>query len=286
MIRFGPAGNSDSFYSEGYKRTTQAFLWLKNKGLNAFEYSFGRGVRLKEEMAMAIGEQAAKNGVALSVHAPYYINLATLEEDKAVGNLRYLKESAQAAKWMGAKRVVFHPGAQGKLSRQKAFELVKSALGAVIEKLDEEKLLETVVLCPETMGKKRQIGSLDEVLELCRIDERLIPAIDFGHLHARGKGAINTQKDYEAILDKIENELGKQRAKHFHIHFSKIEFTDSGEKRHRIFEDEGFGPDFGPLGRLLAQRKLEPVIICESKGTMAEDAVKMKKTYEQELEKL
>ena len=286
MIRFGPAGNSESFYNEGNKRTTQAFSWLKSKGLNAFEYSFGRGVRLKEETAKEIGEQAAKNGVVLSVHAPYYINLATLEEDKETGNLRYLKESAQAAKWMGAKRVVFHPGGQGKLSRQKAFERVKNALGMVIEKLDEEKMLETVALCPETMGKVRQIGDLDEVLELCRMDERLIPAIDFGHLHARGKGAINTQQDYEAILDKIEKELGEQRAKHFHIHFSKIEFTGSGEKRHRIFEDKGFGPDFEPLGRLLAQRKLEPVIICESKGTMAEDAVKMKKTYEQELKKL
>ncbi len=286
MIRFGPAGNSESFYNEGYKRTTQAFSWLRQKGLDAYEYSFGRGVRLKEATAREIGEEAAENGVALSVHAPYYINLATLEEDKAAGNLRYLKESAQAAKWMGAKRVVFHPGSQGKLSRQKAFERVKNELVIVMGKLDEEKMLESVALCPETMGKIRQIGDLDEVIDLCKTDNRLIPAIDFGHLHARGKGAINTTQDYTDILDKIENELGGIRAKHFHVHFSKIEFTGSGEKKHRIFEDEGYGPDFKPLGRLLAQRKLEPVIICESKGTMAEDAVKMKQIYERELEKL
>ena len=182
--------------------------------------------------------------------------------------------------------MVFHPGAQGKLSRQKALGRVEEALSYVISTLDEEKLLDEVSLCPETMGKVRQVGSLDEVIELCKAHERLIPAIDFGHLHARGRGAIKSQEDFAAILDKIENGLGGQRAKHFHIHFSKIEFTDSGEKRHRIFEDEGYGPDFAPLGRLLAQRRLEPVIICESKGTMAEDALKMKQIYERELSKL
>ena len=117
MIRFGPAGNSESFYEEGYRRTTQAFEWLRQKGLNAFEYSFGRGVRLKEDTAKVIGEEAAKNGIALSVHAPYYINLATLEEEKAAGNLRYLKESAQAANWMGGKAC----GVPSRCARQ-AFE--------------------------------------------------------------------------------------------------------------------------------------------------------------------
>lgn len=286
MIRFGPAGNSESFYNEGHKHTVEAFAWLKEKGLSAFEYSFGRGVRLKEESAKAIGQEAAKNGIALSAHAPYYINLATTEAEKIEGNFRYLSESLTAAKWMDAKRVVFHPGAQGNGSRQPAFIRVEEALQRVIQRLDEEKLLESVSICPETMGKVKQIGDLAEVIELCKTDERLIPAIDFGHLHARDRGALNTQQDFADVLDKIENELGEFRAKHFHVHFSKIEFTAQGEKKHRIFEDEGFGPDFAPLGRLFAQRGYEPVIICESKGTMAEDAVKMKQIYERELEEL
>jgi deoxyribonuclease-4 len=286
MIKFGPAGNSESFYNEGHKRTTEAFAWLREKGLSAFEYSFGRGVRLKEESANAIGEEAAKNGIALSVHAPYYINLATTEAEKAAGNLRYLSESVAAANWMGAKRVVFHPGAQGNGSRQSAFERIREATIYIMERLDEGKLLESVSLCPETMGKVRQIGDLAEVIELCKTDERMIPAIDFGHLHARGRGALNTQQDFADVLDKIENELGEHRAKSFHVHFSKIEFTSQGEKKHRIFEDEGYGPDFTPLGRLFAQRGYEPVIICESKGTMAEDAVSMKQIYERELEKI
>jgi len=286
MILFGPAGNSESFYNEGHKRTVEAFSWIRDKGLNAYEYSFGRGVRIKEQTAAAIGLEAAKNGVCLSVHAPYYINLATQELEKAQNNVRYLKESATAAKWMGAKRVVFHPGSQGKLKRSDAFEYIKAALKTAIEYLDDLELLSNVALCPETMGRIKQIGDLDEVIGLCKIDERLIPAIDFGHLHARGLGALKTEQDFAHILDKLNNELGGYRAKHFHVHFSKIEYTAKGEKKHRIFDDEGFGPDFTPLGRLIAQRGLEPTVICESKGTMAEDAVRMKKIYEQELEKL
>lgn len=283
MILFGPAGNSASFYDQGHKHTYQAFEWIAGLGLNTYEYSFGRGVRIKEETAKIIGQKAAEHGVTLSVHAPYYINLATLEEEKAINNLRYLHESAQAAKWMGAKRIVFHPGSEGKQTREQAFAVIKAALGIAIDHLKSEQLFD-IEICPETMGKIKQIGDLDEIIELCKLDERIIPAIDFGHLHARGRGAIKTEQDYAQILDTLENGLGGYRAKRFHVHFSKIEYTAKGEKMHRTFADQGFGPDFGPLARLIAQRRLEPVMICESKGTMAEDAVEMKRLYTKELE--
>ncbi len=285
MILFGPAGNSESFYNEGHKRTVEVFSWIKDMGLNAYEYSFGRGVRLKHDTATAIGKQAAANDIALSVHAPYYINLATLESDKAQNNLRYLSESARAAKWMGAKRVVFHPGSQGRVQRAQAFDQIKKALAEAIEHLENEQLFD-VTICPETLGKVKQLGDLSEVMQMCKIDERIVPAIDFGHLHARGIGALNSERDFAHILDTIENELGGYRAKHFHVHFSKIEYTAQGEKRHRTFAEKEYGPDFTPLAKLIAQRGLEPVIICESKGTMAEDAVQMKRIYEQEISKL
>lgn len=285
MILFGPAGNSESFYNEGHKRTVEVFSWIREMGLNAYEYSFGRGVRLKHDTALAIGKQAAANGITLSVHAPYYINLATLESDKAQNNLRYLSESARAAKWMGAKRVVFHPGSQGRVQRAQAFDQIKKALVLAIEHLENEQLFD-VTICPETLGKVKQLGDLDEVMQMCKIDERIVPAIDFGHLHARGIGALNSERDFAHILDTIENELGGYRAKHFHVHFSKIEYTAQGEKRHRTFAEKEYGPDFAPLAKLIAQRGLEPVIICESKGTMAEDAVQMKRIYEQEKSKL
>ena len=285
MILFGPAGNSESFYNEGHKRTVEVFSWISDMGLNAYEYSFGRGVRIKQDTALAIGKEAAKNGVTLSVHAPYYINLATLEPEKAKNNLSYLSESARAAKWMGAKRVVFHPGSQGKVQRAAAFEQIIKALALAIEHLENEHLFD-VTICPETLGKVKQLGDLDEVIGMCKIDERIVPAIDFGHLHARGIGALNSEHDFAHILDTLENELGGYRAKHFHVHFSKIEYTAQGERRHRTFAETEYGPDFAPLAKLIAQRDLQPVIICESKGTMAEDAVQMKRLYEQEKRKL
>ena len=285
MIRFGPAGNSESFYEQGHKSTTEAFSWIREMGLDAYEYSFGHGVRIKQETAEAIGKAAADSGVALSLHAPYYINMATLEEDKQASNRRYFLQTAQAAKWMGASRIVFHPGSQGRLGRKEAFLCVGKALLDMIDMLKSEGLYDAA-LCPETMGRIKQIGDLDEVIALCRLDEQLIPAIDFGHLHARGHGAIRTADDYAAILDALENGLGGDRAQQFHVHFSKIEYTAAGERRHRVFDDEDVGPDFAPLAKLIAVRGLQPRLICESKGTMAEDAVKMRNMYMEALKGL
>ena len=285
MIYFGPAGNSESFYKQGHKHTTEVFEWITEMGLDAYEYSFGRGVRLREETARGIGKKAAESGVVLSVHAPYYINFASEEPDKVRNSIGYLTQSARAAIWMGAKRVVFHSGSLGNQDLKTAFAGVRTWLKAAIEALKNENLWE-VEICPETMGRIKQIGGLDEIIELCGIDERIVPAIDFGHLHARGRGAIKSEEDYTRILDSLSNKLGGYRAKHFHVHFSKIEYTAAGEKAHRTFADEGFGPDFKPLAKLIARRGLEPVIICESKGTMAEDAAEMKRQYMEELEKL
>ncbi len=278
MIYFGPAGNSDSFYEQGHKNTYEAFEWLYNMGLNAFEYSFGRGVRLGQAAAEKIAEQAALYGVKLSVHAPYYINLATEEPQKQEGNSRYLLQSVTAARWLGAKRVVFHTGSHGKLEAADAFERARNALKDILEGLDAAGIFD-IEICPETMGRIKQIGDIDEVIELCRLDERLVPAVDFAHLHARGRGALNTEEDFAAILNKLEAGLGGERAKRFHVHFARIEYTAAGEKMHRTFADTKYGPDFAQLAAQIVKRGLEPTLICESRGTMAEDAAEMKRIY-------
>jgi deoxyribonuclease-4 len=282
MVLFGPAGNSDSFYAQGHKSTVETFAWITAIGLDAYEYSFGRGVRLGEAMAKKIGAEAAAHHVTLSVHAPYYVNLATEDAQKAENNLRYFVQSATAAKWMGARRVVFHAGTQGTLPREEAFARTRAALKDVIAALDEAGVGD-IELCPETMGRAKQIGDVDEVVELCRLDERLVPAVDFGHLHARGRGALNEEADFAAVLDKLEDGLGGYRARRFHVHFSRIEYTAAGEKMHRTYEETDYGPDFEPLARLIVKRRLEPIVICESRGTMAEDAVILKRIYTEAL---
>ena len=147
-----------------------------------------------------------------------------------------------------------------------------------MEALDEAGFAD-MTLCPETMGKIGQLGTLDEVLALCSVDERITPCIDFGHLNARTLGGIRSKEDYAAILDRMAEKLGDQRAERFHVHFSRIEYSAGGEKRHWTFAETQFGPEPQPLMELLAERKLQPVIICESAGTQAEDAGAMQQMY-------
>lgn len=282
VVRFGPSGNSNSFYEQGYNTSREMPKWLHDMGLNAYEYSVTRGINLKESTARDIGEQAAKWGITMSLHAPYYINLASQEEQGRKKSIQYLYRSMEAAEWFGASRVVFHPGSASKIDRELALETAKKAL---LQALDEcsNFLQKGIDLCPETMGKKNQLGNLEEVMALCSLDESLIPTIDFGHLHARNQGNINTTKDYEEILDTIEKTMGPTRSKAFHVHFSRIEYTAAGEKRHKTYKDTEYGPDFDPLAELIIQRGLKPTIIVESQGTMAEDAVTLKGIYEQKL---
>lgn len=281
MIKFGPSGNSQEFYDAGYKHTYEAFEWLAGMGLNAYEYSFGRGVRVGEQTAGVIRDKAREFGVSVSVHAPYFINLASDDPEKFEKNLAYFAESARAAKWLGAQRIVFHPGSCAKIDRKIAFDMTKRSLQLIINKMDEMGYGD-LTFCPETMGKINQIGDLGEVIELVKLDDRLLPTIDFGHLHTRGLGAIQSEEDFEAILNALENGIGYERTRDMHVHFSKIEYTQMGEKRHRTFDEEGFGPDFAQLAPLLIAHKLEPTIICESNGTMAKDARAMKDIYERE----
>lgn len=280
-IAFGPSGNSESFYAAGYKHTYQAFAWLKDFGLTAYEYSFSHGVKMKPETAEKIGKEASKYGITLSCHAPYYINLATEETEKKRKNIDYLVDSARLLKQMGGQRVVFHPGSFAKTSQEKAFLNIKKALIEIVQIFKASGLAD-MILCPETLGKKRQSGTLEEIIALCGIDAMIYPAIDFGHLHARYRGAINGEKDYADILDLMKAGLAPEKYQNFHSHFSHIEYTDAGEKQHRTFADAGYGPDFKPLAKLVKARGLMPTFICESRGTMAEDAQIMKRIYENE----
>ena len=279
MIRFGPAGSPESFTAMGYKKTIQMPEYVQRMGLNAFEYQCGRGVRITTPAAEALGTEFARRGIQVSLHAPYYISLSSLEEEKRLGSIRYILESARAVTDMGGRRIVIHAGSCAKLSRSDALALAVDTLKKTIQALDAEGFGE-VIPCPETMGKLNQLGDLDEVLAMCRVDERMLPCIDFGHLNARTFGSLKTQADYKAVLDRIENVIGLSRARVLHSHFSRIEYTEKGgEKRHLTFEDKVFGPFFEPLAEELYRRGYTPTIICESAGTQAEDAGAMRDIF-------
>ncbi|MFA5658579.1 MAG: TIM barrel protein [Oscillospiraceae bacterium] len=275
---FGTAGNSDS-YSKKYKSSMNAPEYLSDMGLDCYEYQCGKGVKTGRETAVKFGASAKELNISLSVHSPYFISLSSVEEEKRINSIGYIIQTANLAACLGAQRIVIHSGSASKISRSDALELAKDTLIRARKAAVDEGLSD-IIFCPETMGKINQLGTLDEVMELCRCDDSFLPCIDFGHLNARTAGSIKTKRDFEKILDTIENTLGADRLKIFHSHFSKIEFTKKGgEVRHLTFEDTAFGPDFEPLMELVAKKNLSPVFICESAGTQDIDALTMKKYY-------
>lgn len=276
--KFGPAGNSESFALMGYKHSNQVPEYLVKMGLDHFEYQCGRGVNIGEEKAKIFGDIAKENAISLSLHAPYYISMSSVEEEKRLNSVNYILQSARAVNAMGGDRIVVHTGSCGKISRQEALSLASDTMVLALKALKAENLSH-IHICPETMGKMNQLGTLLEVIALCEIDESIIPCIDFGHLNARTLGEIKGEREYAQILDLMENKLGSDRTKVFHSHFSKIEYTSGGEKRHLTFEDAVYGPDFEPLMELVYKRNYSPIFVCESAGTQAEDALSMKKYY-------
>lgn len=276
--KFGVAGNGELFYNEGYKASEEMPLWLKKFGLDAYEYQCGNGVRIKEETARKIGMNAKENGIMMSLHSPYYINLATPEEEKQKSSINHIIKSLEAADYMGAKRVVVHSGALGKLTREEALFRAKETVKLALFEADKLGYGD-IHLCIETMGKINQLGNLEEVMEICKIDDRLLPTIDFGHLNARTLGGLKTYDDFLKIFDTIEDKLGRDRLNIFHSHFSKIEYTKGGEKKHLTFEDDEYGPEFDYVAEIVYKKGISPVFICESAGTQPEDALSMKKMY-------
>ncbi|MBR5134239.1 MAG: TIM barrel protein [Clostridia bacterium] len=280
--KFGPAGNADAFYEAGNKSTYQAPAWLASLGLTAYEYQCGRGVKLGDATAEQIRLEAIKHGIAVSLHAPYFISLASKEPEKRDNSVRYILDSAEAVVRLGGDRIVVHPGGLGGLSREDATALACETLKKAQDALDAVGL-SMVHICPETMGKINQLGTFEEVLQMCGVDERFLPCVDFGHLNSRTHGEVNSEAAFADLLDRMEETLGVDRARVFHAHFSKIEYTAGGEKRHLTFEDTQYGPEPAPLMELIAARGWDPVFICESDGTQAHDAAVMHALYQRAL---
>ena len=275
---FGPAGNAENF---PYKSSADAPRWLREIGLDCYEYQCGKGVHVGEATARKVGQAARERGIALSLHAPYFINLANPDPDALRKTTGYITGACLVADWMGAGRVVIHSGALMGRTRREVLDIALRSLKEVIAACDGAGFGH-ITLCPETMGKINQLGDLDEVLELCTLDERLLPCVDFGHLYARSLGADDGAEAVERMLTRMEGALGPDRAGRFHSHFSHIEFTmGGGEKCHRTFADDGgYGPDWAPLAQAVARRGWSPTFICESAGTQAEDALAMKQIYQ------
>lgn len=276
--KFGPGGNSEAFKLAGGKSSLQAPAFVKKIGLDAYEYEAGNGIVGSNEAFAALGIKAREHGIKMSFHTPYFISLSSTEKEKRDNSIEYIRRSAEVSDLLGAETMVVHCGSCAKIDRETAMSYSAETLTGAALMLEDYGY--NVKLGIETMGKINQLGTLSEVLRLCKISKRFVPVVDFGHLNARDRGSLFAKDDFKRIFDEISSTLGGEYADNLHCHFSKIMFTEMGEKKHLTFEDEIYGPRFEPLAEAIVSLGVSPTIICESAGTQSDDALYMKQVYE------
>jgi len=279
--RFGPAGVPPMFRLMG-ATTSDVPKLLHEEGLDAFEYQasrWGAKPQIKLQDAQKLGEEARKNDVKLSMHGSYFVNLSGKKEVVEASKQRLIA-CATAADWMGAYVVVFHTGFYGKFEKDYAFKTCLDALKEISAEIKSLGL--KVKLGPETMGRKFQVGTLEEILTINQEVEGTQLVIDWGHLHALHQGTLKKVEDFRAIAEKVEEKLGTQALRSMHCHFSKIEFSSQGEKRHHTLDEEKYGPEFRMLADVIVDFGLHPTMICET-PILDVDARKMQATLKEVL---
>jgi len=260
-ILLGPAGSGG--YSES---TMEGVQKLKGLGLQTLEVEFVRGVSMGIDLAKQIGAEAGRCGVPLSVHAPYFINLASKEAKKREESRKRILDSAERLHHMGGGPVVFHPAYFGGMEKEKVFQTAKDAILGMLATIKKNKW-DNVQLAPETTGKHSALGSLEETIRLAK-ETGCSLCVDFAHIFARNYGRI----DYAEILDKLK----PLKLPRIHSHFSGIEYTAKGERNHLVMDHS---PPFKPLAEEILKRRLDITIISESPITYM-DSQRMRKVFE------
>ncbi len=268
-LLFGTAGTPIS--SKG-NDSLSGIRRVKELGLGCMELEFVRGVKMGERTAHNVGEVAKQLDIMLSVHAPYYINLNAQGETLLKSKERIMN-SARVGQICGAKSVVIHAGFCQGGSRQAVYEKIKNELIDIRGKLISEGV--GITLRIETMGRKSQFGSLEDVLEISEVDG-VLPCIDFSHLHAL-TGKYNSREEFASVLGKVEDKIGRFGLDNLHAHVSGIEYSDKGEKRHLIFAESDF--KYRELARAFLDFDVGGMVICESPNIEG-DALALKREYD------
>jgi deoxyribonuclease-4 len=255
-ILFGNAGSAGLGNEEGVKHS-------KELGLDAMEVEFTYGVKMSNASAKRVGEIAKKLGIKLSVHGPYYINLASKEKAKLNASKKRILQSCERAHYLGASPVVFHSGFYQGRDEKEVYKIIKEQIIDLQKTIKKNKW--KVKLAPETTGKKSQFSGLDDLLRLKR-ETKCDICVDFAHLFAREAGKI----DFNEIMKKIKH------LPHIHCHFSGITYTPKGERSHKLL-DKRF---FIPLAKAIKKHKPKSMIIINESPDVFGDAVKMKKWFE------
>ncbi|MEM4295837.1 MAG: TIM barrel protein [Candidatus Anstonellales archaeon] len=273
MLLFGTAGIPLS--SEG-NDTVAGIKRVKELGLGAMELEFVRSVYVKSnEEAERIKQEAKKQSIRLSVHAPYFINLNASEKAKLEASKKRILDSAKAAYLCGANDIAIHSGFYLGNEKSAVYEKIKQAYKDIRKKM-REMGIDSIILRPEMMGKPTQFADIDTIIRLCNDVEGLLPCIDYAHYQALYGEKVNNYDGFCALLDKIKDGLGKQALKNMHIQFSAVEYTDKGERNHTTF-DEGT-LRWKDMVKTWKHYKIEGIAISESPNIEG-DAIKAMSEY-------
>ncbi len=252
--------------------TIGAINQIHSLGLQALELGWVRAVRISEESCAQIKSTAHELNIAISIHAPYFINLNATDDEWSNSRKR-LMDAAYFGYLAGATDIIFHPGSSFGAPIDVWKKKVIERLSGCANELKEREIL--VTLRPETMGKQALIGSLQDTLMLSQEIPGVEPCLDFAHLHARtGNGMMNSEEEWIQCIEEYRQALGDESLKRLHIHLSGIEYTGKGEKKHLPLEESDL--NFKTLLRVLSKQHCGGRILCES-PIMEEDALLMQK---------
>jgi deoxyribonuclease-4 len=257
LVRFGPAG----YPADARGKLERVFEILVDAEMTALEYAAVHGLRTSEEKARQIGKLAKQHNISMSMHAAYYISIASKDSQIRERSRQRLIKALTFAPLMGVKRIVFHPGTHGGLSKDEAHQVIRDSLQSVWD--DAGHLSDGALLAPEIAGKLSMYGSVEQIIKLCQDVDGCIPTIDWAHLYARRQGQLESKKDYLKIIDQFERELGNLFVDNMHFHISAISFTEKGEASHQHFGGD-YGPNIYPLMEVVNEVGYKPTFICES----------------------
>lgn len=292
---FGVAGFPPAFFESEYrKKRTNIFEWLNSLSLNWVELQNTYGVKMKESQAHEYRELACKYNIGISLHAPYYITLASGDPDVVKRSIERIFQCYWLADIIGAQRIIFHPGFySGKTDEDRKKGLDQLINGLLSIKND---IPNNIYLYAETAGKCSQLGSLEEIIKICSSVPYVRPCLDLAHIHGFTHGSLTSTESIIKVMDYVEQELGKQLLMETHFHMYPVEIDKNGEKRHRAFfeknelqqinlfsnvKDEWFYPRPEHFISAVKQKEIYPIVVCEALNSQEQGAMLMKKIYEE-----
>ena len=256
------------------RTTIDGIKHARNLGLGAMELEFVRSINITKEKAPEVRKTADDNNIILTCHAPYFINLNSLEKEKIKASIQRILNSARIANLCGCYSVCFHAGFYMKQEPKSVYATIKDNLKEIVSALKKEN--NNIWIRPETTGKETQFGNMDEILQLSQELDNVMPCVDFAHFHARTNGKYNTYKEFASILEAIEKKLGRKGLENMHMHITGIAYGPKGEKNHLNLKESDL--KYEELAKALKDFKVKGVAISESPN-IESDALLMQRVY-------